>query len=70
MSEDFGAPSGSAAGAPGSAADTNTASADTGNAPGVGDDAAAGHGEAQQGSAPQSGGFLFNGRLYRDQAHA
>src|SRR3989304_3268796 len=70
MSEDCGAPSDSAAGAPGSAADTNTASADTGNALGVGDDAAAGHGEAQQGSAPQSGGFLFNGRLYRDQAHA
>ena len=70
MSEDFGAPSGSAASTPGSAADTNTASADTGNALGVGDDAAAGHGEAQQDSAPQSGGFLFNGRLYRDQAHA
>src|SRR3972149_4573009 len=42
----------------------------SGNALGGGDDAAAGHGEAQQGSAPQSGGFLFNGRLYRDQAHA
>jgi len=70
MSEDFGAPSGSAGSTPGSAADTQSASADTGNAPGTGDDAAAGQGEAQQGSAPQSGGFLFNGRMYRDQAHA
>lgn len=77
MSESMSAPAASAASesapASGAASDVlgQSGAGDIGNAPGVGQDAIAGDGSAQDSPAVTTPAeFIFNGRRYRDQAHA